>query len=57
MNKVKVTYRHQIKENTILEVAGHMESEADAPIVLVRRLDGVLIDIPRQNVIKIDQLS
>ena len=57
MNKVKVTYQHPRKENTILEVAGFLESDKTAEVVLVRRLDGVLVDIPQLNILKIDELS
>jgi len=57
MNKVKITYRHQIKENVMLQVVGNLESELTAETVLVRRLDGVLIDIPVGNIIQVDELS
>ena len=57
MNKVRVTYQHPVKENVILEVVGILESELTADVVLVRRLDGVLVDIPRLNVLKTDQLA
>lgn len=57
MNRVRVTYQHPIKENVVLEVVGTLESELTADVVLVRRLDGVLVDIPRLNVLKTDQLA
>ena len=56
-NKFKVTYRHPRKEGAILEVAGILESELNAETLLIRRLDGVLVDIPQVNVIKAEQLS
>lgn len=56
-NRVRVTYQHPVKENVILEVVGTMETDMNADTVLVRRIDGVLIDIPRINVLKFDQLT
>lgn len=57
MNKVKITYRHQVKEGVMLQVVGNLESELTAETVLVRRLDGVLVDIPVGNIIQVDELS
>ena len=41
----------------MLQVVGNLESELTAETVLVRRLDGVLIDIPVGNIIQVDELS
>lgn len=57
MNKVKITYRHPLKESVMLQVVGNLESELTAETVLVRRLDGILIDIPVGNIIQVDELS
>ena len=56
-NRYRVTYTHPVKENVVLEVVGTLESELTAETVLVRRIDGVLIDIPNNNVLKTDKLS
>lgn len=55
--RVRITYNHQIKQNTILEVVGLLESTLEDEVVLVRRLDGALIDIPRMNIVKFEQLT
>lgn len=62
MSKIKYTYLHPLagvegsgKEGVQLEVAGTFEG-IEGDNTLVRRLDGLLIDIPTANIISANTL-
>jgi hypothetical protein len=54
--KVKIKYKHPIKENVELEVVGYIGKTIE-DILFVTRIDGYSIDIPISNVISTEELT
>ena len=52
----KITYNHQIKEGVVLEVIGTI-NEVNDTTTFVRRLDGIIVDIPTANIKNTENLS
>jgi len=60
MRKVRITYTHPMKEGVELETAGVLPEELngdDASSHFVKRHDGMVIDVPKDKVIEIFELS
>ena len=52
----KITYNHQIKEGVVLEVIGTI-NEVNDTTTFVRRLDGIIVDIPTANITNTETLT
>ena len=48
--KVRIVYKHPVKEDTNLEVVGFVYN-TDETTTFVKRIDGYSIDIPTANII------
>lgn len=49
--KYRITYAHELHEEQVLEVVGTKEREEDGRIY-IRRIDGIIVDMPVDNIIE-----
>tara|TARA_X000000950_G_C13664676_1_gene557400 strand:- start:28 stop:207 length:180 start_codon:yes stop_codon:yes gene_type:complete len=54
--RVRYTYNHPVKEGVVLEVVG-VEERVEGEYTLVRRLDGIIVDIPTANITNTETLN
>jgi hypothetical protein len=47
--KYRITYTHELKPEVTLEVVGTKEREEDGRMY-IRRIDGMIIDMPTSNI-------
>lgn len=52
----KITYNHPIKDGVVLEVIGTI-NEVNDTTTFVRRLDGIIVDIPTANITNTETLT
>lgn len=52
----KYTYNHPVKEGEVLEVVG-TDERTEGAYTMVRRLDGIIVDIPTANITNTEELS
>lgn len=54
--RIKYTYNHPVKEGVVLEVIA-VEEKVEGDYTFVRRLDGIIVDIPTANITNKENLT